>query len=326
MHRIAAKPKSFASPRTESGKGVGARERWPRCLRIGVLVLGLGGLPAAQPFLRGGDVPGPGANPSTSPRDMVLAVHVRRALLDDPALGPLNLGVKVRDGVVVLLGPVPTAALAQQAIRKVSEVRGVWQVRSELYLSRNANREPIALPLTDEAPTRTESASPDPISGGPGTLTGRAPPGDPPSSGPSSPLSPPGRGAESEGSSSLPIPEPRSAPLRPAPKREAGAAEEAREWGTTPTTGSGVSLLAPVLDGPQTAGPPAAAGLLASAVERVRRSDPRFRGIRVEVRGATVLLSGPDVPGENVMALAQALSVLPGVERVRLQNSSSTQR
>jgi hypothetical protein len=58
-------------------------------------------------------------------------------------------------------------------------------------------------------------------------------------------------------------------------------------------------------------------------VERVRQSDPRFHGIQVEVRGPTLLLRGPGVPGENIMALAQALSVLPGVERVRVQTAAA---
>jgi hypothetical protein len=244
---------------------------------------------------------------------MAQAVHVRRALLDDPALGPLNLGVEVHDGAVVLVGPVPTSELAQQALRKVAQVRGVLQVRSELYLSRDTSHEPITLPLSGEAPTQTQSASPGSTSGSLGTLTGRVPPIE---------LPPSGRSATVQPSSP-------SAPEAPpaSPRTAAPASPPARgQWATAPQAGSGVSLLAPVLDAPQTPRPPAAAESLASAVERVRQSDARFRGIRVEVRGATVLLSGPEVPGEHVMALAQALSVLPGLQRVLVQNSPSPER
>ncbi len=235
-------------------------------------------------------------------RDLTLGVHVRRALLEDPALGPLNLGIKVRDGNVVLVGPVPSAELAHKAIQKVGKVRGVQHVKSELYLARGNEREPIQLPLTEEPPTQTQSASPDPTSGSLGTLTGRVPP---------IALPPSGRTAAVP-----PVPAP------PPPAVSAPAAPAAIP------SGSGVSLLAPVVE-PSPAPPaasPAAADSLTAAVERVRQGDPRFRRIHVEVRGTTLLLNGADVPGEHVMALAQALSVLPGVERVRVQSSPSPGR
>jgi hypothetical protein len=288
---------------------VGARQRSRWVLWAGAFVLGPLGFPTVLPVLRGGDPPDSGVGLSTSARDMTLAVHVRRALLDDPALGPLNLGVKVQDGTVVLVGPVPAAELAQQALRIVSNVRGVRGVRNELYLCRDAGHEPIHIPLVGDAPTRTQSASPDPVSGGLGTLTGRVPAIE---------LPPSGRTATTQ---------PVSPPEAPAAPQPAGPAprQEMREWATAPASGPGVSLLAPIVDVPQAAAP-AAAGPLASAVERVRQSNARFRGIWVEVRGGTVLLSGPGAPAEDVMGLAQALSVLPGVERVRVQNSPSPER
>jgi hypothetical protein len=58
---------------------------------------------------------------------------------------------------------------------------------------------------------------------------------------------------------------------------------------------------------------------LSAAIERLRQDDPRFRGIQAEVRGGLVLVRGGDTPGEHVMAFAQAVTRLPGVERVVVQ-------
>jgi hypothetical protein len=55
---------------------------------------------------------------------------------------------------------------------------------------------------------------------------------------------------------------------------------------------------------------------LATAVERIRQSDVRFRSVRAEVRGKTIVLRGSSENRDHVMMLAQALSRLPGVERV----------
>lgn len=57
-------------------------------------------------------------------------------------------------------------------------------------------------------------------------------------------------------------------------------------------------------------------GSLKERVEKVQASDPRFRGVRVEIVDTTVTLRGSVKPGQNVMAFAQALSHVPGIERV----------
>jgi hypothetical protein len=59
--------------------------------------------------------------------------------------------------------------------------------------------------------------------------------------------------------------------------------------------------------------------LSVAAVQRVQQSEPRFRDITTEVQGATVYLRGKEGSDEDVMALGQALSRLPGVERVLVQ-------
>src|SRR5438552_3749010 len=47
--------------------------------------------------------------PLGSMRDFWQTMQARKLLLDDPRLAPLNLGVKVVDGVATLWGPVPNA-------------------------------------------------------------------------------------------------------------------------------------------------------------------------------------------------------------------------
>lgn len=55
------------------------------------------------------------------------------------------------------------------------------------------------------------------------------------------------------------------------------------------------------------------------AVERLRRLDARYRGLRVQMTGRVVFLRGTVARGEDAMDLAQAIAKVPGVERVVLQ-------
>ncbi len=74
-------------------------------------------------------------NSAAAERDLVLTIQARRALLRDPELGPLNLGVRIRNRVATLWGPVPTAELsfkAELCVRGVFELR---EVRNELCVS-----------------------------------------------------------------------------------------------------------------------------------------------------------------------------------------------
>lgn len=249
-----------------------AGRRWGLALAALAVVL------AAPPSRRADAAGPPVAKAPDSTRDMQVAVRTRRALSEDPRLAPLNLGVRVRAGVVMLWGPVPSADLKKRAVQKLEGVRGVLQVRTEeLYLAVTPNRvEPLRLPLAPEPPTHSQSASPDPVSGTLGTLTGRAP----------LPASPPV--AHAPGS---------PAPNRSPPRRS-------------------VSLLPPEGIATPPRQPTTAPDSLAVRVERLRQAEPRFRAVRAEVRGGTVLLQAGDGEAENVMRFARQLSQVPGVERV----------
>jgi hypothetical protein len=71
---------------------------------------------------------------------------------------------------------------------------------------------------------------------------------------------------------------------------------------------------------------PSAATSLSTAIEDLRRRDAHFRAIRTEVQGGMVRVFAGNTDGEYVMAFAQALTRLPGVERVVVQDTSSTPR
>jgi osmotically-inducible protein OsmY len=229
-----------------------------------------------------------GVSPPTSGsrdpiRDLQVLVHARSALRENPVLASLNMGVRVHDGVATLWGPVPSADLIPKALKTLESVQGVLDARSELYV--NVVEKPddqLFIPLPPEKPTITESASPDTESGLVKTLTGR----------PAKSAAVP---AETGGgtSSGVQLSAPIAIPDTAAP--------------VTPAAG-------PVA--PATQAAPAKVDTLAAAVELLRRGSPRFRTLRVEVRAGVVSLAGRSDQGEDVMALARAISLLPGVQRV----------
>ena len=214
-----------------------------------------------------------GAEPFTLPpaarsarRDLELTVQVRRALRNDASLRPLNVGVTVRDGVAMLWGPVPTVEDGRRAAKVAEGVQGIAAVRSELRLEKGHPDDLLAIPVPVDPPTRTDAASPDPVSGSLGTLTRRNP-------------------------ARFPL----------------------TSQGPPPS----VALMAPVAAPPRTT---PVAPSPAEAVESLRQSERRFRGIWAEVRGGTVALHPAAASREDVTAFCQLLARVPGVQRVVVKN------
>lgn len=71
---------------------------------------------------------------------------------------------------------------------------------------------------------------------------------------------------------------------------------------------------------PRTASPPPS---IAATIDRLRQADRRFRSIRTEVQGSTVRVFSGDTPGAHVMAFAQTIRRLPGVQHVILKDTST---
>lgn len=122
------------------------------------------------------------AGPADDLRDVQTAILARQALQDDPLLAPHNLGVRVRDGVAVLWGPVPSKELAERAtarLRKLPQLRGV---RNELFLDPWGD-----LPVAITTPVRPPVQPPETI------LTAK--PAQPPPAKPAPPWMPVNQGA-----------------------------------------------------------------------------------------------------------------------------------
>jgi hypothetical protein len=79
------------------------------------------------------------------PRDIRITLKARQALTQDNELGRFLICPTVRQGNVLLWGRVPNDALAERAVRLVSEIQGVFNVRSEIVIG------PVE-PIRDESP------------------------------------------------------------------------------------------------------------------------------------------------------------------------------
>jgi osmotically-inducible protein OsmY len=217
-------------------------------------------------------------------RDLQLMVHARKALREQDSLARLTIGIRVRDGIATVWGSVPAADLIPKAVKQVESVQGILGVRSELIVSA-PEKDPLDLFIQHQPtqPMQSESASPDPLLGLPGSLTGR--------------------GIKHE---SVPQPAKGQAmqsvePLRTEPDRP--------------------SVTSPPPEQPKIS--PLPAESLRSALMRVQRADARFRSLRMELRGDVVAITGTPDRENDVMAFARVVSRLPGVARVQTRTDNA---
>ncbi len=117
----------------------------------GVQVVATAQEPVATPPLRLGDSP---------ERDFQLTVHARKALAETPGLSQLNLGIRVRRGVVFVWGPVPNQEMARQVVARLDKVKGTSGIESELYVgSGGEGVQAFSVPPT-RGPVETVAAPP----------------------------------------------------------------------------------------------------------------------------------------------------------------------
>jgi hypothetical protein len=209
--------------------------------------------------------------------DWLLAVAVRRALQQDPVLAPLNLGVTVSEGTATVWGVVPSPEVARRVESLLRQVRGVKAVRSNLQILRGDD--PLKKVLAPALPPRPVPALLNTTPAGPTGQALRA--------WQAGPTGPPGEKPEKAVAVVTPplaVPVAQTAPVPISPVARPVAVRETVD--------------------------------LASAVEKLRQRDPRYLGLRVEVRGGVVRLSGSAGQAQDVMELATAVSLLPGVKRV----------
>jgi len=70
--------------------------------------------------------------------DPTISAQVKTALLTEPSVAGLRLGVETFQGVVTLSGTVPSAADVDRAIAAARKVRGVKDVKSSLKVQPEA--------------------------------------------------------------------------------------------------------------------------------------------------------------------------------------------
>jgi hypothetical protein len=161
--------------------------------------------PAPQP---------PGAEAAA--RDLRLTIQARRALLEDPDLALLNVGVRVRNRVAFLWGPVPSVESGFKAEVCVRALIEVVEVRNHLFV--NELDVPTGKPAQPFPATLLPPAIPPALPGLPSDKLPSPPPSSaPPPPSPSPAVEPPPVEAEIE----LPpmrLPQPKTS-IPQAPKR-----------------------------------------------------------------------------------------------------------
>jgi hypothetical protein len=105
------------------------------------------------------------AQPSTwesRHRDADLTIECRKLFLEDPVLGPLNLGVRVKERVAVLWGPAPSREVVRRAEQCLQTIVELMDVKSEMIILPHIDWTPLpGLPAA--APNAAPPAEPAPV-------------------------------------------------------------------------------------------------------------------------------------------------------------------
>jgi hypothetical protein len=256
--------------------------------------------------------------------DLELSLRARRALREDAALNVPNLGVAVRNRVATLWGEAPSAELARLAENRLRQVLGLTSIRNEMRIKPGADEAKTSSPL-QRRPFLAEPVIPEPVRAE--EFTVRRPSGRSRAPGQETFWRP--RKAASQ-----PAVSPLLGPFVPSfedrPAANAAESPSPPSWRPRSAQSSelgspGLSETTPVIPPrklPDAFAPVAEqAGVdLAGQVEALRGKDQRFEGIRPEIKGGVIYLRGSASRWQDVYDLARSLSLLPGVERVILED------
>jgi hypothetical protein len=235
----------------------------------------------------------PPASAAAGLSDIVLARSALAALDAEAELRGVNLVVSVVDGVAVIGGPVPNAAISRRAERIVRAVEGMKDVRNTCFVS--TGPDPLLKAVAVKA---GPMLPPRPVMGElPGVL-GNQPPA------PVSPFPSNTVVAAAETDSTVVVRKPAlpaggpssilGAPVGPA---------EAPHSPSTPSTAPGTLTSIP------------AGGILAAAGE-MRKSEGRYANLTVELQGGVLVVGGSAPRAADAWDFAQKLRQMPGVSRV----------
>jgi hypothetical protein len=215
-------------------------------------------------------------------QDLRHTIQARTLLLQDRDLGPLNLGVRVKDRVVHLWGPVPSLDLMFRAVQLLQRVPDFLEVRNQLHVE-----------TPDDTPAQLLPAFVPPAS--------------------SPPTAVPGFSREDEDWRGAFNRRRADGPALVVP------AEHVRLRPAQGVDGPDTMIL-PAIAVPGAPAVQGAPGPLADAVRRLRQSDARYQGVQAEVRGGQVFLHGSVGDWQDVYDLATAIRRLAAVERVVLDD------
>jgi BON domain len=208
-------------------------------------------------------------------------ILARQALQEDPALAPLHLGVRVRNGVAILFGPVPSPELARRAVGRLHDLPALTGVRNELFPD-PWGEVPFTAGVgpTPRLPGRATSRSDDERWPGP------QPPGE---ASPWTASAPSARSAPRSGDEGTPTAIPPIAIPVPAPPSASST--------------------------PRAADQPEG---VEEAARRLQQGEERFRRVRVAVQGSRVILSGAVPAWGDLYELSRAITRIPGVDGVTI--------
>lgn len=247
------------------------------------VIMGLSAVLAAPRFAVGDEaIPVAPLRLGDSPeRDFQLTVHARKALMETPNLSPLNVGIRVRRGVVSVWGPVPDRQTAQLVVSKLEALKGVSGVQSELYVGTGGEGvQAFAIPPKRDTVQALATV--------PSISKGFPQPSGPEYQGTSRVLrmSPEMRDSRN---SAAPVAPANSAKLTAMPDRQVNSAPAPK-----PSMPSAELLIADLI-----------------------RQQPKFGLMRYRLEGEVLVILGGGDPSRQ-MEFAQACAVIPGVGRVRL--------
>jgi len=260
------------------------------CLRLALVCHVCGN---ASAFTFGAEAaPSPAKIPQTSEEmlaDCERMLFARQALQQDQELANFNLGVTIHGNVATVWGGIATQSLSKRAEEKVRKVAGVAQVVNELRVEppEEAKKTLFVQPAPLQLSPEYSAVAKGPPT--PGALTG--------ASGENRLDMKPGvfvKPQEAKQGAAVPMMPPLVVSFRPNFTTD-------RQASTRPVIGK-------------------TSGDLANVLQKMRMKEERFRQIRPEITGGVVQLSGVVPRLEDMMEFAQAVSRVPGVERVILGN------
>jgi hypothetical protein len=243
--------------------------------------------------------PAPPASAAPGLADVVLARSALAALDAEPELRRVNLVVSVVDGVAVVGGSVPSAAVSKRAEQVLRKVEGVKDVRNTCFVS--AGPDPLLKAVADKG---ASALPPRPVMAElPGVITNQMPP-------PAS-LFPPNTTLATNdpagGAKVVALRPPTAVGVLGAPVGPVGS-------GTAPAAApQAVPATAP---GVLTGTPPAPAADVLVAAGEARKTEPRFAKLTVELRDGTLVVGGSAPLASDAWDYAEKLRKIPGVSRV----------